>query len=216
MINVVSTNSNESSISRSGGIAGSKNGYDNTPEYDTSTTDRYLLLGNDTDIEDEEYDEIDDIPIATTPTRVLLGIFTTLNDVEQRNIYRKLLQSFYPRICSLYDFENTIVPALQSESSTVVSSSLLSRYLFKRQPKHDVDNDHNNSTMDCTLIYTFVLGMDDSTRSGNDNENIEELPTEITSNRARMDLEAQPPTTTGSESSSNDWYEKDMTFLPIR
>jgi hypothetical protein len=57
--------------------------------------------------------------VRTRP-RVLMGVFTTARnteDLDYRNMYRRLLDLFYPRICSLHEFQ---VNATIRESCEVI------------------------------------------------------------------------------------------------
>lgn len=72
-------------------------------------------------------------------SRVLMGIFTAdmYKELRYRQAYRELLQTQYPKVCSLHDYKN----AIQNTNNMLYDSTSSSILL-----QH------------CTLIYTFVLG----------------------------------------------------------
>lgn len=55
-------------------------------------------------------------PQQTKHPKVIMGIFTSdlsMDEVRYRNVYRDLLKTFYPKVCSLYDYTNNNTNQLQ-------------------------------------------------------------------------------------------------------
>ena len=61
--------------------------------------------------------------------KVLLGIFTTLEEASRRQLHSEVLNSHRPKVCSLGEYQ-----------------------------KHYSSSDHPSRFRDCEVIYTFVVG----------------------------------------------------------
>ena len=61
--------------------------------------------------------------------KILLGIFTTLEEASRRQLYSKVLSSHRPKVCSLGEYQ-----------------------------KHYSSSDRQSMYRDCEVIYTFVVG----------------------------------------------------------